>query len=96
MTNEIPYASRRPEGGWTIRVKVVPGASRDEVVGVLGDALKVRVAAPPEQGRANASVAAALGKALAVDQKSITLAAGATSARKSFVLLAEPARWPHV
>ncbi len=31
-----------------VKVKVVPGASRDEVVGQLGDALKVRVAAPPE------------------------------------------------
>ena len=31
-------------------VKMVPGASRDEIAGVVGDRLKVRVAAPPEDG----------------------------------------------
>jgi hypothetical protein len=41
------------EGGIEIRVKVVPGASRSEIVGVLGDRLKVRVAAPAEGGKAN-------------------------------------------
>jgi uncharacterized protein (TIGR00251 family) len=34
-------------------VKVVPGAARSEVVGVLGNRLKVRVAAPAEGGKAN-------------------------------------------
>ncbi len=34
-----------------VRVKVVPGASRSEVVGVHGDRLRVRIAAPPEAGK---------------------------------------------
>ena len=38
--------------GTRVRVKVVPGASRTKVVGVLGDRLKVAVAAPPEGGKA--------------------------------------------
>lgn len=50
-----PVASfvRDVPGGVEIDVKVVPGASRTEVAGLLGDRLKVRVAAPPEDGRAN-------------------------------------------
>lgn len=44
------------EGGWELRIKVVPGASRSEIAGVLGDRLKVRVAAPAEGGKANRAV----------------------------------------
>ena len=36
-----------------VAVKVVPRASRDEVVGWLGDRLKIKIAAPPQDGRAN-------------------------------------------
>ncbi len=43
-------------GGCELRVKVVPGASRSMVAGVLGDRLKLRIAAPPEDGRANRAV----------------------------------------
>lgn len=39
--------------GLELRVKVVPGASRSEIVGKLGDRIKIRIAAAPEQGKAN-------------------------------------------
>lgn len=67
-----------------IRVKVVPGASRDALAGVLGDRLKIRVAAPPEGGRANDAVAALLADALLVPIASITLVNGASNPRKTF------------
>jgi uncharacterized protein YggU (UPF0235/DUF167 family) len=41
-------------------LKVVPGSSREEIVGWLGDSLKVKVKAPPETGRANEAVIALL------------------------------------
>lgn len=50
--NGAPYA-RSVSGGLELRVKVVPGASRTRLAGSLGDRLKVRIAAPPEDGLAN-------------------------------------------
>lgn len=44
---------RRCAEGIELRVKVVPGASRSELAGTLGDHLKFRIAAPPEDGKAN-------------------------------------------
>ena len=65
-----------------LKVKVVPGASRPGVAGWLGDALKIRVAAPPEKGRANAAVLKLLGKELAVHESALRIAAGGASQNK--------------
>lgn len=71
-------------GGAAIVVKVVPGASRDRVVGVLGDALKITTAAAAEKGRANAAVARTLARTLGVSPRNVELVSGATSPRKEF------------
>ena len=47
-----------------LELKVVPKASRDRVVGWLGDRLKVQVRAAPERGKANAAVEALLAEIL--------------------------------
>jgi hypothetical protein len=66
-----------------LAIKVVPGASRDGVAGWLGDALKIRVAAPPERGKANAAVERVLAEALGLSREAVRIVAGATSARKT-------------
>ncbi len=66
-----------------VRVKVVPGASRDEIVGPLGDRLKVRVSAPPEGGKANKAVCALLARAAGVRAAAVSVVAGHGSAEKT-------------
>ncbi|MGH7856770.1 MAG: DUF167 domain-containing protein, partial [Candidatus Binatia bacterium] len=67
-----------------LAVKVVPKSSRDRIAGWVGGALKVCVTAPPERGKANAAVAAALADALGVPPGAIRLVSGAASPRKVF------------
>ena len=65
-----------------LRVHVQPGAGRTAVVGRHGDALKVRVGAPPQGGRANEAVVALIAEALGVPVAAVTLVAGASSRAK--------------
>ncbi|MEY4033694.1 MAG: hypothetical protein RL492_888 [Verrucomicrobiota bacterium] len=65
-----------------LKVKVVPGASRTEVVGRLGEALKVRVAAPPEGGKANREVVALLAAKVGLPVAAVTVVSGQASPSK--------------
>jgi len=65
-----------------LTIKVIPSASRTGIDKWLGDALKVRVTAPAERGRANAAAEATLASALGVSPKSVRVVAGGTSPRK--------------
>lgn len=72
--------------GVEITVKVVPGASRDRVAGLLGDALKIQVSAPPERGRANTAVEALLANALGLPARDVSVIRGTTSPRKTVLI----------
>jgi hypothetical protein len=65
-----------------IAVKVVPRAARDEIVGWIGGALKVRVTAPPQDGRANRALEELLAAALGLRKDAVNVASGRTSVRK--------------
>lgn len=65
-----------------IRVKAVPGASRDTIAGVLGDRLKVRTSAPPEGGKANKAVCRLIARSLNISPSQVTLVAGPTNPEK--------------
>lgn len=69
-------------GGVSFEVKVVPGASRDQVVGLLGDKLKVKVAAPPENGKANAAVCRLIAQTLGVAASAVRVVRGASQPNK--------------
>jgi uncharacterized protein YggU (UPF0235/DUF167 family) len=74
-----PVAKERPV---SISVKAVPRAARDEIVGWLDGALKIRVAAPPQDGRANAALESLLAATLGLRRSAVRVAAGHGSARK--------------
>jgi len=63
-------------------VKAVPGASRDRIVGLYGDALKVAVTAAPEGGKANAALAELLAKTLGVSTRAVQVVSGLHNPRK--------------
>ena len=71
-----------PEPITRLRIRVSPGARRTEVVGRPGDAWKVRVAAPPERGRANAAVLKLLADRLRIAPAELTLVSGASARDK--------------
>lgn len=69
---------------WKLAVKAVPNASRDEVSGWLGGELKVRVAAPPEGGKANRRIVGMLAEFLGLPESGVRLVSGGSGARKVF------------
>ena len=82
----LPLYAKAVAAGIELRVKVVPGARRDEVVGLLGDRLKVRTAAPPEDGKANKAVAKLLAGHFGVGMRDVQLLSGHSSGEKTFLL----------
>ena len=70
----------------TLRVHVQPGAKRTEVAGTHGDALKIRLAAPPVDGQANEALLSYLTDQFGVPKWHVELVSGHTSRRKSVVV----------
>ena len=69
-----------------LRVHVQPGAGRTAVVGRHGQSLKLRVAAPPEGGRANDAVRDLLAETFGLAAGAVELTSGASSRMKRFRL----------
>jgi uncharacterized protein (TIGR00251 family) len=70
-----------------LRVHAQPGAGRSAVTGRHGAALKVKVAAPPVEGRANAAVAELLERTFGIKSDQVQLVGGETSRSKRFRLV---------
>lgn len=70
------------ENSCTLVIKAIPNAPRNEIVGWLGDALKVKVHAPPVEGRANEALCAFLADTLGIPSRAITVLRGDSSRQK--------------
>ena len=68
-------------------VRVVPRASRTEIVGEHDGALKIRIASPPVDGAANAELIRVLSKAFGVSKSEVEIVAGQASKTKQIKIL---------
>jgi uncharacterized protein (TIGR00251 family) len=68
--------------GVVLTLHIQPGAKRTEIVGLHGEALKIRLAAPPVDGKANAALLAFIAERLGVAKSQVELVSGETSRAK--------------
>jgi hypothetical protein len=66
----------------TLTIKAIPGAPKNQVCGWLGEALKIKIQAPPVEGRANEALVEFLADALGVHRRAVTLVRGDLSRQK--------------
>jgi uncharacterized protein (TIGR00251 family) len=69
-------------GGVLVAVQIQPNAKKTEVVGLLDDALKIKLAAQPIEGKANEALVKWLAGALGVSRSAVTLTHGQTNKKK--------------
>src|SRR5882757_4926981 len=77
------------DGSVDLHVHAQPGAGRTQITGRHGDALKIRVAVPPEHGRANDALAKVLADVFGVAASAVSITAGEKSRTKRFRLTVE-------
>jgi uncharacterized protein (TIGR00251 family) len=82
--------------GVTLRLHIQPGAKKTEVAGLHGEALKIRLAAPPVDGKANACLIGFLADQLGVAKSVVSLVSGESSRAKRQLSVPSKARWPSI
>ncbi|MBN1844074.1 MAG: DUF167 domain-containing protein [Sedimentisphaerales bacterium] len=70
------FEIRKRADGVRFTVKVVPGSSRTGIGGILGSALKIQVAVPPEKGRANQELVRFLAQLLDMPKSAVSVVSG--------------------
>lgn len=70
------------DGTITLTLHIQPGAKKSEFAGLHGDALKIRLAAPPVDGKANAALSEFVADRLGLARSAVRLKSGQTSRRK--------------
>ena len=70
------------DGRITLTLHIQPGAKKTEVAGLHGEALKIRLAAPPVDGKANEALLRFVAETLGLPKSAVSLKSGQTSRRK--------------
>lgn len=69
-----------------VPIKAVPGASRDQIAGMLADRVKIRIRSAPEAGKANASICALIADTLNIKHAHVSVHKGHTSPEKMIAI----------
>lgn len=77
----------------TLSCQIQPKSSRDEIVGLYADSVKIRITAPPVDGKANAHLIKFLAKAFGVSRSAVAIISGETG-RKKAVRIEDPDKLP--
>jgi uncharacterized protein (TIGR00251 family) len=80
--SDLDKAIRESHAGISIDCWIQPKASKSSFAGIHGESLKIRIAAPPEDGKANEELCKFLGKTLGIPKSAVEIRAGASSRRK--------------
>ena len=75
-------------GGVRISVQIMPNAKKSEVIGVLDDALKIKLQAQPIEGKANEALVRFLADKLSVPKSAVSITHGHTNKRKMIEVIA--------
>ena len=78
----MDWLNRAADGSLVLSLHIQPGAKKTEIAGLHGEALKIRLAAPPVDGKANAALIAFLAKTCGVPKSAVKLVSGETSRTK--------------
>ena len=80
------------DGRITLTLHIQPGAKKTEFGGLHGDALKIRLAAPPVDGKANEALIKFVADTLGLPKSAVTIKSGQTSRRKALEVIGGDAR----
>ena len=82
----MPYLTRIPNDTLLLRVHVQPRGSQNEIIGIMGEALKIKLCAPPADGKANKALLSFLASFFALPKNALILKSGQQSRMKSVML----------
>jgi uncharacterized protein (TIGR00251 family) len=82
----MPFLHTLPDGNVLLSLYVQPRASRNELAGLHGDSLKLRLTTPPVDGKANKAVIAFLAKLLKIPKSAIVIRSGLQSRKKKLLV----------
>ncbi len=82
MSNDINDCIKITGNDIIVKVKIVPGSSKNKIVGVYNDALKISITAPPVEGKANKKCIAYLAKYFKIAKSKIEIISGQTGKNK--------------
>lgn len=81
--NDLTQALTPTPTGVRLKLHIQPGAKKNEIVGLHDGALKIKIKAPPEDGKANKELRAYLAKLLGTPQNTISIDSGESSRKKT-------------